>query len=101
MSCVSTSEDALSFDKVPIGLRIDNGFDNTNGGKCIFISNATGMASFCCCAKRKPLYVKEIIDNFKKLIDELDIVFYNKLLNECVRDPNRPSGTIASIKDFK
>lgn len=75
-------ENVLSFDKVPVGLCIDNGLDNTNGGKCLFQSNVTCMACYCIWSGKKPLQVKEVIDNITKLIDELDINFYNELLDK-------------------
>ena len=94
-------ENVSNFKRMPIGLCIDNGFDNTNGGKCVFQANATGMACYCNWSKRKPLYVKEVIDNFNKLIDELDIEFYNKLLDEGLKDTKRPSGFIVSIDNLQ
>ena len=78
----SNLDNVLSFQKLPVGLCIDNGIDETNGGKCIFVSNVTCMACYCSWSKYKPLTVKEVIDNIVKLIDELDIVFYNELLNK-------------------
>lgn len=76
----SNLENVLSFERLPVGLCIDNGIDDRNGGKCLFISNVTCMACYCSWSKCKPLTVKEVLDNIVKLIDELDIVFYNKLL---------------------
>lgn len=90
-------ENVLSFDRVPVGLCIDNGFDNTNGGKCIFQSNGTCMACFCSCSGKKPLYVKEVIDNIVKLIDELDINFYNELLDKGTKEKDRPCGTMIRL----
>lgn len=76
-------ENFLSFKEKPVGLCIDNGFEgNKNGGKCIFQSGVTCMACYCSWSKRRPLRVKEVIDNIVTLIDELDIKFYNKLLNK-------------------
>ena len=75
-------ENVLSFKEKPVGLCIDNGFEgNKNGGKCIFQSGVTCMACYCSWSKRRPLRVKEVIDNIVTLIDELDIKFYNQLLN--------------------
>ena len=78
----SNLENVLSFEKLPVGFCIDNGIDKRNGGKCIFVSNVTCMACYCSWSKCKPLTVKEVLDNIVKLIDELDIVFYNELLNK-------------------
>lgn len=75
-------DNVLSFDKLPVGLCIDNGLDPRNGGKCIFTSNVTCMACYCSWSNRRPLTVKEVIDNIVKLIDELDINFYNNLLSK-------------------
>ena len=61
-------------------LCIDNGLDPRNGGKCIFTSNVTCMACYCSWSKRKPLTVRQVLDNITKLIDELDVDFYNRLL---------------------
>ena len=83
-------ENVLTFERKPVGLCIDNGIDNDNGGKCLFQSNVTCMGCFCTWSERKPLRVKEIIDNIEKLIDELDIEFYNKLLDEGLKDNTRP-----------
>ena len=91
-------ENVLSFDRVPVGICVDNGLDNTNGGKCVFKSNVTGMASFCVCSGKKPLYVKEVIDNITKLIDELDINFYNELLDKGSEEKDRPGGVILGLK---
>ena len=91
-------ENVLSFDKVPVGLCIDNGLDNTNGGKCLFQSNITCMACYCNWSGKKPLYVKEVIDNITKLIDELDINFYNELLDKGSKEKDRPSGIILCQK---
>ena len=91
-------ENVLTFDRVPVGICVDNGLDDTNGGKCVFQSNVTGMASFCFCYHTKPLYVKEVIDNITKLIDELDIEFYNELLEKGSKEAERPSGTILCFK---
>ena len=91
-------ENVLSFNRVPVGLCIDNGFeDSANGGKCIFQSNVTCMACFCTSTQRKPLYVKEVIDNIGKLIDELDIKFYNELLDKGSKEKDRPSGLILRL----
>ena len=90
-------ENVLSFDKVPVGLCIDNGLDNTNGGKCLFQSNVTCMACYCNWSGKKPLYVKEVIDNITKLIDELDINFYNALLDKGLKEKYRPCGIMACL----
>ena len=82
-------ENILTFDKVPVGLCIDNGITNDNGGKCIFQSSVTCMGCYCSWSNRKPLTAKETIDNIEKLIDELDVEFYNKLLDEGLKDKNR------------
>lgn len=73
-------DNVLSFDRLPVGLCIDNGLDPRNGGKCIFTSNVTCMACYCSWSKRKPLTVRQVLDNITKLIDELDVDFYNRLL---------------------
>lgn len=85
-------ENVLSFERMPVGLCVDNGFDDSNGGKCLFQSSITCMACYCMWSKRKPLYVKEVIDNITKLIDELDIEFYNELLDKGTKEKDRPSG---------
>ena len=90
-------ENVLSFDRLPVGLCIDNGFDYTNGGKCLFQSNVTCMACYCNWSNKKPLYVKEVIDNITKLIDELDINFYNDLLDKGSQEKDRPSGIILCL----
>ena len=74
-------DNALSLERLPVGLCIDNGtFDN--GGKCIFQSTVTCMGCYVTWAHRPPLTVKDVIDNIVKLIDERNIEFYNKLLDE-------------------
>ena len=94
-------ENVLSFTRLPVGLCIDNGIDSSNGGKCIFTSNITCMACYCNWSKRKPLYVKEIIDNIDKLIDHPDIEFYNDLLDKTYQEKERPSGVLISIQNLK
>ena len=91
-------ENALSFKTLPVGLCIDNGFPNNhNGGKCLFQSNVTCMACYCNWSKKKPLYVKEVIENITKLIDELDINFYNELLDKGSQEKDRPNGIILCL----
>ena len=75
-------DNVLSFERLPVGLCIDNGIDPKNGGKCIFCSNVTCMACYCNWSKKRPLTCREVIDNIVPLIDELDIVFYNELLDK-------------------
>ena len=91
-------DNVLSLDKLPVGLCIDNGLDNRNNGKCIFSTNVTCMACYCTWSQRKPLYDYEIIQYINKLIDELDIVFYNDLLDKGVKEKDRPVGAIYTIK---
>ena len=85
-------DNVLTFKRLPVGLCIDNGFNGSDNGKCLFQSNVTCMAMYCVWSKRKPLYVKEVIQYIDKLIDELDIVFYNELLDKGVKEKDRPSG---------
>ena len=94
-------ENVLNFEKVPIGLCIDNGLDDTNKGKCIFTSSVTCMCCYCVSTGKKPLYVKEVIDNIVKLIDELDINFYNELLNKGTKEKDRPCGTMVCLEKMK
>ena len=91
-------DNVLSLDKLPVGLCIDNGLDNRNNGKCIFSTNVTCMACYCTWSQRKPLYDYEIIQYINKLIDELDIVFYNDLLDTVVKEKDRTVGAIYTIK---
>lgn len=95
-------ENVLSFKSLPVGLCIDNGFkESHNGGKCLFQSNVTCMAMYCVNTKRKPLYVKEVIKYIDKLIDELDIVFYNELLDKVNNEVDRPSGMMLYLDNNK
>ena len=91
-------DNVLSLGKLPVGLCIDNGLDNRNNGKCIFTTNVTCMACYCTWSQRKPLYDYEIIQYINKLIDELDIVFYNDLLDTVVKEKDRTVGAIYTIK---
>ena len=75
-------DDALKLERLPVGICIDNGVNTTNGGKCVFQTNVTCMACYCSWSRKNPLRVEDILDNIDKLIDEPDIVFYNKLLDK-------------------
>ena len=72
-------ENVLSFERLPVGLCVDNGTPY-NGGKCIFQSNSMCMHLFQNRYRVRPLKTRELIDNIDKLIDNPDIDFYNSIV---------------------
>ena len=61
--------------------------DNTE--RSVFTSNVTCMAAWCSNGKRRPLNVKEFIDNYEEFVINNNIDKYNEMIIDKARRGNK------------
>lgn len=61
----------------------------------------TVMACMCSSRRRKPLYIKDFLNNFEKIIEENDFVFHNLLLLKITNNSKRSKAGVYSLEKDK